>query len=105
MSFDLSINPEEVITIVKDFIATYVRNSGIPRVVIGLSGGIDSAITTIVCKDALGKINTQCLFMPDESTSKADICHQRLVVNKYDILCKTKDITTKDITHIVQQLN
>jgi len=93
LGIDISIDPKEVSIIVKDFIRTYVENSGCKGVVIGLSGGIDSAVTAILCKDALGKKNVKCLFLPDESTPKSDRKHLELIVKKFDLSCEKKDIT------------
>jgi NAD+ synthase (glutamine-hydrolysing) len=42
----------------------YVRKNGFQSVVIGLSGGIDSALTACVAVDALGAENVACVFMP-----------------------------------------
>jgi NAD+ synthase (glutamine-hydrolysing) len=47
----------------------YVRKSGFQRVVIGLSGGIDSALTACIAADALGKENVTCVFMPSRYSS------------------------------------
>ena len=92
MDIDLSIDPKEVATIIKDFIKTYVNNSGCKSVVLGLSGGIDSAITAVLCKQALGKNNVKCLFLPDETTPKLDFKHRDLLIEKFDIFCENMDI-------------
>jgi NAD+ synthase (glutamine-hydrolysing) len=47
----------------------YVRKNGFKVVVIGISGGIDSALVTSVAVDALGKKNVRGLFMPSPFTS------------------------------------
>ena len=38
----------------------YVRKNGFPEVVLGLSGGIDSALTAAIAVDALGADNVHC---------------------------------------------
>jgi len=48
----------------------YVTKCGFKKVVIGLSGGIDSAITTYIATMALGKENVSTVFMPSQYTSK-----------------------------------
>jgi NAD+ synthase (glutamine-hydrolysing) len=48
----------------------YVRKNGFKRVIIGLSGGVDSAITAVIAKDALGAENVLGVFMPSPYTSK-----------------------------------
>lgn len=87
-------NFEETITVIKEFIKTYVENSGCKNVIIGLSGGIDSAVTAILCKGALGKKRTKCIFLPDETTPELDDKHQKLITDEFDLKCETKDITS-----------
>lgn len=99
LDINLSIDPEETTIILKDFIKTYVQNSGCKSVVIGLSGGIDSAVTAVLCKETLGKNNVKCLFLPDEVTPKDDIKHCQLIGKKFEL--KYEQI---DITDIVQQI-
>jgi len=94
LDIDLSINLEETLVVIKDFIKTYVENSGCEGVVIGLSGGIDSAVTAIICKNVLGKNKTKCVFLPDDATPKLDIKHIELLGEKFDLLYEKKDITS-----------
>jgi NAD+ synthase (glutamine-hydrolysing) len=49
----------------------YVSKNGFSKVVIGISGGIDSALTALVAFDALGKENVVGVFMPSQYTSNA----------------------------------
>jgi NAD+ synthase (glutamine-hydrolysing) len=51
----------------------YVLKSGHKKVVIGASGGIDSALTLAIAVDALGKDNVSAFFMPSRFTS--DLSH------------------------------
>jgi NAD+ synthase (glutamine-hydrolysing) len=48
----------------------YVRKNGFKGVVIGMSGGVDSALVTTIAVDALGKENVQGIFMPSMYSSK-----------------------------------
>ena len=48
----------------------YVRKNRFPGVVLGLSGGIDSALTAAVAADALGPERVRCVMMPSRYTSK-----------------------------------
>ena len=50
-------------------LADYVRKNGFPGVIIGLSGGIDSALTAAVAVDALGAGKVHCVMMPSPYTS------------------------------------
>jgi NAD+ synthase (glutamine-hydrolysing) len=49
----------------------YVRKNGFKRVVIGMSGGVDSALTAVIAVDALGPGNVLGVFMPSPYTSRA----------------------------------
>ena len=50
-------------------VGDYVRKNGFKKVVIGLSGGIDSAITAAIAVDALGPENVDVMMMPFRYTS------------------------------------
>ena len=79
--------------ILSDFIKTYVENAHADGIVIGLSGGIDSAVTAVLCKNALGKEKVLCIFMPEESTPKLDSHHQELLISKFDLFHTEIDIS------------
>jgi NAD+ synthase (glutamine-hydrolysing) len=49
----------------------YVQKNGFKKVVLGLSGGIDSALVAVLAADALGKENVMCVFMPSRFSSEA----------------------------------
>jgi NAD+ synthase len=47
----------------------YVRKTGFRKVLLGLSGGVDSAIVAAIATDALGAENVRCVMLPSEYTS------------------------------------
>ena len=47
----------------------YLHKSGFSRVLLGLSGGIDSALVATIAADALGPENVHCVMLPSEYTS------------------------------------
>ena len=51
----------------------YVRKNRFPDVVLGLSGGIDSALTAAVAADALGPDKVRCVMMPSRYTSQESL--------------------------------
>ena len=68
----------------------YVNKTGFPSVVIGLSGGVDSAITAAVAADALGPERVHAIMMPSpytgrESLEDAEACARAIGV-RYDIV-------------------
>ena len=48
----------------------YVGKNGFSEVVVGISGGIDSAVTAALCVDALGADRVHCVSMPSEFSSE-----------------------------------
>ncbi len=68
----------------------YVNKNGFPGVVLGLSGGIDSALTAVMAVDALGASRVHCIMLPyiftsNESLSDAAAIAETLHV-RYDII-------------------
>ena len=66
----------------------YVNKTGFPSVVIGLSGGVDSALTAAVAADALGPERVHAIMMPSPYTSResledAEACAKAIGI-KYD---------------------
>ena len=51
----------------------YFRKTGFGKALLGLSGGIDSAIVAAIAVDALGAENVRCVMMPSEYTSRASL--------------------------------
>lgn len=51
----------------------YVNKNRFPGVVIGLSGGVDSALTAAVAVDALGRDRVRCVMMPSRYTSAGSL--------------------------------
>jgi len=51
----------------------YMAKTGFSRVLLGLSGGIDSATVAAVAVDALGAGNVRCVMLPSEYTSQASL--------------------------------
>jgi len=54
-------------------LADYVGKNGFPGVLIGMSGGIDSALTAAVAVDALGADRVHCVMMPSRYTSRESL--------------------------------
>ncbi len=51
----------------------YVRNNGFPGVVLGMSGGIDSALVAAIATDALGPERVRAVMMPSPYTSQESL--------------------------------
>src|SRR5256885_7723946 len=71
----LRINPELVRRILVGFISNEVRKVGFERVVLGLSGGVDSSLVATLAAEALGADNVLAVIMPyttSDPKSKSD---------------------------------
>lgn len=71
----------------------YIRKNGFQRVLIGLSGGIDSALTAAVAVDALGKQGVVGVAMPSQYSSKESLDDAKLLAKNLGIRFLTIPIT------------
>ncbi|MDA9822792.1 NAD+ synthase [Paracoccaceae bacterium] len=51
----------------------YLRKSGFAKVLLGLSGGIDSVIVATIAADAIGAENVRCVMLPSDYTSESSL--------------------------------
>ncbi len=79
----------------------YVLKSNFHKVVIGLSGGIDSALVAVMAVDALGAENVVCLALPSKFNSKASLDDAKQLSQNLGITLKT--ITIQEIIDKVDQ--
>lgn len=70
----------------------YVRKSGFSDVIIGLSGGIDSAVTATLAVDALGADHVRGLAMPSEFSSEGSLTDARELAENLGIHLDTAPI-------------
>ncbi len=66
---------------------------GIERVVIGLSGGVDSAVSTYLAARAFGPSNVHVFRMPYKISSQASLDDAQLVIDDLGLVAQTIDIT------------
>ncbi len=59
----------------------YVLKNGFKQVILGISGGIDSAVTAAIAVEALGPENVQCVTMPSRFNSPETIADSQLVAD------------------------
>ena len=93
MSEKLYLDLAQTEKILVDFVKEEVTKSGFKKVVLGLSGGIDSAIVAFIAAKALGPENVLGIMMPYKTSSKESIEHAKLVVEKLGIRSKLREIT------------
>ncbi len=63
----------------------YVQKSGFSTALVGLSGGIDSAVTAVVAAEALGAENVTCVLMPSPYSSQGSINDSLELTKNLDI--------------------
>ncbi len=80
------------IPIIEKYIRDHVKNAGAKGVVVGLSGGIDSAVVAALAARALGKDNVLGIIMPCESVD-SDLEDAIKLVEKTGISYKVVDLT------------
>lgn len=78
-----------------NFIRGQVKQAGFSRVVIGLSGGVDSGLTLHLCCRALGKDKVTALILPYKTTPKETINHAKLAARQYGVKTKLIDISAQ----------
>jgi len=71
----------------------YVRKNGFHTVLIGLSGGIDSALTAAIAVDALGKKEVVGVAMPSQYSSESSLEDAKALAKNLGIRCLTVPIT------------
>lgn len=78
---------------ITEFISDYCSRSGIAKVVLGLSGGIDSSLAAALAVQALGKENVTGLLLPYKSSHPDSSGHAELLAKQLDIQTFTIDIS------------
>lgn len=89
----LDLNLKEVHNELVEFLRENFKKAGFSKAVLGLSGGIDSALVAYLLRDALGKENVLAIMMPYKSSNPDSLNHAKLVVEDLKINSKTIEIT------------
>ncbi|MGZ8261999.1 MAG: NAD(+) synthase, partial [Methylotenera sp.] len=76
-------------------LADYVHKNGFPGVVLGLSGGIDSALTLAIAVDALGSEKVHAVMMPSEFTADISVSDAREMADMLGV--KYSEIAIKSL--------
>ncbi|MFW5690913.1 MAG: NAD+ synthase [Chloroflexota bacterium] len=77
----LDINTDIARKMISGFIRDQVDKAGMQGVVVGLSGGIDSALSTYLAVEALGKDNVLAVRMPYKTTAEASMTDAEAVIS------------------------
>ncbi|HET7027478.1 MAG TPA: NAD+ synthase [Candidatus Limnocylindrales bacterium] len=68
---ELAIDTDVARRVIDEFIRTQLRQAGFERLVLGLSGGIDSALVAFLAAEAIGADRLLCVLMPYRTSSAA----------------------------------
>lgn len=90
----LAIDPALARRWLVEFIRDEVRRRrGFERVVVGLSGGVDSALVTMLAAEALGPEQVTAIRMPYRTSSVESMAHAQLIIDITGVQAETVDIS------------
>lgn len=89
----MKLNCELTARILESFIRDEMSKPGFSRVVVGLSGGIDSAVSCVLAARALGSDNVRAIMMPHKTSSRESLTDARAVVEQWRVPSETVEIT------------
>jgi len=95
MPVDLSLNARLVLEILTGFIADETRRAGFSRVVVGLSGGLDSALAACLARRALGARGVIAVLMPHSQSHPASLKDAAALVRRLKVRAETRDISAQ----------
>ncbi len=90
---DFSINTDLAKKILTGFIHSEITRVGFSKAVLGLSGGIDSALVCYLAAEALGPENVLAIRMPYKTSSQGSLDHAQEVIDDTGVQSMTVSIT------------
>jgi NAD+ synthetase len=99
----LDIDPELTADWLVSFLREELRMRGFSRGVVGISGGVDSAVTAFLAAKALGPANVVGVRMPYRTSSRDSLDHAQLVIDNLGIQSRTIDITAAVDGYLVNE--
>ncbi len=80
--------------LIVDFIRSQLQQAGFERLVLGLSGGIDSALVAYLAAEAVGPEQLLCLLMPYRTSSRDSVTDAEAVVGELGCASELADISS-----------
>jgi NAD+ synthase len=90
---DLTLNVELEREILTGFIRSEIGRAGFSRALVGLSGGVDSALSCVLTAQALGPQNVLALRMPYRTSSQESLDHAQTLIDALGVQSATIPIT------------
>ena len=90
---ELAIDTDVARRVIAEFIRGQLRQAGFERAVLGLSGGIDSALVAYLVAEAIGAERLRCVLMPYRTSSPASRADAELVVADLGCASEVVDIS------------
>jgi len=90
---ELAIDTDVARTVIAEFIRGQLRQAGFERLVLGLSGGIDSALVAFLAAEAIGAEHLLCVLMPYRTSSDASRTDATVVVERLGAASELVDIS------------
>jgi NAD+ synthase len=90
---ELAIDTDVARRVMVGFIRNQLHQAGFGRALIGLSGGIDSALVAFLVSEAIGPEELLCVMMPYKTSSAESVEHARLVVEELGCHSEIVEIT------------
>lgn len=89
----LKLDAASVAELLTGFLADEIGKTGLSKAVIGLSGGVDSAVSAALAARALGPKQVHCVMMPYKSSNPESLAHARLLAGQLGVTTEEVDIT------------
>ncbi len=90
---ELLIDTDVARRLIGEFIRGQLEQTGFEKLIIGLSGGIDSALVAYLAVEAIGAPNLLCVMMPYKTSSPESLGDAQAVVGALGCSSRTIDIT------------
>jgi len=89
----LPMDPPELTRQLEAFLHEEITKAGFSRAIVGVSGGLDSAVVLLLTARALGAENVLALRMPHRDSSPESLAHADLAIDRAGCPAETLDVT------------